>query len=113
MSTNNLRPDAYAAGITGLVDAHVAARVLSGPPSWREAALDVALTIACGALTLTSLSTPYLAALSGATGVSGAIEAVRSVRAYLLARRRYLDAVRKVADAYTRLREPGGDCGVG
>lgn len=107
MSAHNPRADAYAAGITGLVDAHVAARVLCGPPSWHAAAVDVALTIVCGVLAFMSFSTPYLAALSGATGVSGAFDAVRSVRAYRLARRRYLDAVREVADAYARLHELG------
>lgn len=108
MSAHDPRADAYAAGITGLVDAHVAARVLGGPPSWRAAAVDAALTVACGALALASFSTPYLAALSGVTCVSGAFEAVRSVRAYRLARRRYLDAVREVADAYARLHGQGG-----
>jgi hypothetical protein len=111
MTATNPRADAYAAALTGIVDAHIAARVLSGPPSWRSPAVDVALTVVCGALALTSNSTPYLAAFSGASCVSCAVEAVLSIRAYRLARRRYLDAVREVADAYARLHGRGDDHG--
>lgn len=103
MSATDLRADAYAAGITGLVDAHVAARVLCGPPPWRAAAIDATLTVTCGALALVSFDTPYLASLAGALCVTGVFESVASIRAYRLARRKYLDAVREVAEAYARL----------
>lgn len=105
MSTNNLRADAYAAGLTGLVDPCVAVRVLSGEPSWRGVASDVALTIACGVLALAPGTTRYLASLAVSMGVLCAVDTARSARAYVIERREYRDAVREVIDAYARLRE--------
>ena len=100
----DLRADAYAAGITGLVDAHVAARLLCDPPSPRVAVVDVVLTVTCGALALASLSTPWIASPMGALCVSGIFSSVESVRAYRRERRKYLDAVRVVVDAFAKLR---------
>lgn len=104
-NTTDLRADAdaYAAAITGLVDAHVAARLLCDPPSWRAAAIDVTLTVTCGALALASLSTPWIASPMGALCASGIFSSVESVRAYRRERRCYLDAVRTVTDAFTKL----------
>lgn len=105
----DLRAAAYDAALAGLVDARPAAIVVGGPPPWRVPAIDVAITVTCGALALVSFGTPYLASLAGSLCVTGLFESAQSIRAYRRARREYLDAVRMVAEAYARLR--GGDRG--
>ena len=102
--TTDLRADAYAAGITGIVDAHVASIVLCGAPSSRIATGDTlyALALAIGAVVLRS--TPWPASMCAGLCGFAIVEAVKSIRADRSERRRYLDAVRTVSEAYARLR---------
>lgn len=103
MTGHDLRAAAYAASATGVVDAHVASIVLCGPPSSRIATVHTLYVLALALVAFVLRSTTGPASIFWGLCGFAIVEAAKSIIAYRSERRRYLDAVRTVAEAYPRV----------